>query len=645
VASYSPPIYYNDQAHGLHGFKANGRWYDSDTFWGTWADDGAWYVQGNDFGGVSNAHSNNVGVVKLAQADGLNITQLGKGTNSTGPREGANYPTTYTADGARPYSEGLVSVRGNMYQYLPRFGGTITGNTSANACTTIIKTTDHWATTVGPQINTGPRAKGLRFSSGFYSYPVNQAGCSMPLTMWFHAAQYCQDWGGANGQFACTHNAGADGWVYAFNPSPAGGFLMRVRVEDIQITEPSMVADRYQVYTGTGRGSDGLLDANWVTYDGVTGTNFGLAIGVKPQLHWVGTPFNRWAALAWAAPLGTDLSQSGSILIYDLGAYPWAINDAVLVGSIPKDTVTYSKYYPVFPNLMMPTYTDRGNGTARVRMSTTGSFQEFQRDSQTANTDRYSPVYRDLVFAPRAGAVARQYIGNGRGQHTGSGLDLLYTFDGASFDTTLPNRASPSPVNTTTGLTRMSYSGQGMNGFGFPDGIGYTPQRTVTITTPYRAALTDFTVFLTFQHDSNGTTPNGETVLDKGDLRVFRNATAPNSWKVLVGGTTSPVFALATDGTFATLIVRRVGSAVTLYGSGGIEESLPLAALSAFTEGTALGPNALTLGSLAGGSQPFYGTLAELAIFSRGLSDAELIREVAAARADMAARNPSVTIP
>jgi hypothetical protein len=60
---------------------------------------------------------------------------------------------------------------------------------------------------------------------------------------------------------------------------------------------------------------------------------------------------------------------------------------------------------------------------------------------------------------------------------------------------------------------------------------------------------------------------------------------------------------------------------------------------------TVLGANALTLGSLAGGAQPFYGTLGELAIFSRGLSDAELIREMAAVRADMAARNPSVAIP
>ena len=112
-----------------------------------------------------------------------------------------------------------------------------------------------------------------------------------------------------------------------------------------------------------------------------------------------------------------------------------------------------------------------------------------------------------------------------------------------------------------------------------------------------------------------------------------------------MGATTSSAFSLATDGTFATLIVKRVGPAVTVYGSGGIGSSLPLTALATFSDGTALGANALTLGSLSGGTQPFYGTLGEMAIFSRGLWDEELIREVAAVRADMAARNPSVAIP
>ena len=293
----------------------------------------------------------------------------------------------------------------------------------------------------------------------------------------------------------------------------------------------------------------------------------------------------------------------------------------------------------------MPTWTDQGNGTARVRMSTTGSYREFQGGSATANTDRYSPTYRDLFFVPRAAVVARQYLGNGRGQHIASGLDLLYTFDEISLSRTLPNRASVSDAYSTTGLSNTNYSGQGMNGFGYPDGTGYTNQQTQTITTPYNIALTDFTAMVTFQHDPNGTIPSAETVIDKTDLQVLRNTTTANSWKVKVGATISPAFTLTTDGAFATLIVRRVGPAVTVYVSSGVGTSLPLTTLTTFSDGTALGPNALTLGSLSGGTQPFYGTLSEVGIFSRGLSDEELIREVAAVRADMAARNPSVVIP
>jgi hypothetical protein len=222
---------------------------------------------------------------------------------------------------------------------------------------------------------------------------------------------------------------------------------------------------------------------------------------------------------------------------------------------------------------------------------------------------------------------------------------LLYTFDEISLDPTLHNRASDSGTYNTTGLAHANYSGQGMNGFGFPDSVGYGKQTTATITTPYRVALTDFTALVTFQHDPNGTIPSAETVIDKTDFQVFRNTTTANSWRVRVGATTSSAFSLTTDGVFATLVVRRVGPAVTVYESSGVGASLPLTALTTFSDGTALGANALTLGSLSGGGQPFYGTLGELAVFSRGLSDSELIREVDAVRADMAARNPSVVIP
>ena len=77
----------------------------------------------------------------------------------------------------------------------------------------------------------------------------------------------------------------------------------------------------------------------------------------------------------------------------------------------------------------------------------------------------------------------------------------------SSLDSTLHNRASVSGTYDTTGLAHANYSGQGMNGFGYPDSVGYGKQTTATIATPYDAALTDFTALVTFQHDSNGTIP------------------------------------------------------------------------------------------------------------------------------------------
>jgi hypothetical protein len=645
VASYGNPIYYDDQGTGKNGMPSNGRSYNSDTLFGTMADDGNWYVNGNDYVGALSCCFNSVGVGKLS-ADGLTATQLGNttGSNNTGGTTsgGNNHPTTYTADGGRSYAEGLVSVRGKMYQYLPRAGGSA-------ACTVVEKTADHWSTTIGPQSNTGPSVSGSTFTGagqGNYDYPTTAVGCSTTLALAWQAANFCQDWGGTAGtQFTCPHNVGTDGWVYgsALTPSVGniGNWIVRVRVEDIAITEASQFAGRYQVYTGSGSGSDGLLDSNWTTYDASIGTV--LNLGRRTKIFWLGSPFNRWGAISYANPNSTSLDQGGSILIYDLGRYPWSWNDAVVVYTIPKDPVTHPLYYPVFPDLIRPSYVDLGNGTARVRMSTTGSY--VQQDYTNPDVDRYSPTYRDLIFAPRTSAVARQYFGNGRGQHA-IVPDLLYAFTSASMSTVLSNAASIPGTYNTTGLANMSYSGQGMNGFGFPMAASYGSQQTVTITTGYNATLaTDFTLLLTFEHDSNGTIPSAETPLDKaGKITISRNSTTANSWKVKIGSTTSSAFSLTTDGSFATMILRRSGSTTTIYSSAGIAANGTFTALGTVSDSSSL-TGAITLGSLAGGTQPFYGTLGELAVFPRALSDVELIGEVAAARADMAARIPSVVIP
>jgi hypothetical protein len=395
VASYSaPPIYYNDQYAGLHGMPATGRYYDSDTMYGTWADDG-WYMIGNDFLGAMWCCSNNAGAVKLS-SDQLTITQFGNttGANNTGPVGGTNYPATYTADGSRDETTGIISVRGAIYQFMSR---------NTNICGNIFKTKDHFATTIGPLHNTGPSAVGIMFTGsgqGNYDYPNTQSECSGQIGLEPFFARFCQDWGGASNQFACTHNAGTDGWVYAYtNIGPPFFQLVRVRIENIALTAPGSIQTYYQTYNGSGHGADGLLDSNWIPYDGgVTGTKFSQS-GIFPQPHWIPAPFNRWAIVSWEPVSGSDLYEGQATEVWDLGQWPWAVNDGVLVASVPNDPVVYPTYFPTFANLIMPTYTNMGNGTARVRMSSTGTWEHW--DHVNPSNDRYSPVFTDLVLGPR----------------------------------------------------------------------------------------------------------------------------------------------------------------------------------------------------------------------------------------------------
>jgi hypothetical protein len=95
-------------------------------------------------------------------------------------------------------------------------------------------------------------------------------------------------------------------------------------------------------------------------------------------------------------------------------------------------------------------------------------------------------------------------------------------------------------------------------------------------------------------------------------------------------------FTLATDGSFAALLIRRIGSALTVYQSGGVGPSLPLTALAAGTLTGTLGANNLNIGAT------LHGILSELLIYNRGLADDELVREMAVIRREMGQRGISL---
>jgi len=158
-----------------------------------------------------------------------------------------------------------------------------------------------------------------------------------------------------------------------------------------------------------------------------------------------------------------------------------------------------------------------------------------------------------------------------------------------------------------------------------------------TLASPYNAALGDFTLAVVFAHYPNSLpTVNGEMVLDKTDLQLARSNTTANLWTLKVGATTSSPFALATDvaaggTTWPVLFIRRAGSTVNGYSSGSFA-MWPLTALTTFSDGTPLGTNPLIIGST------FRGTMSELLVWNRALTDSELIRATGAIRYDMALR-------
>ena len=92
-----------------------------------------------------------------------------------------------------------------------------------------------------------------------------------------------------------------------------------------------------------------------------------------------------------------------------------------------------------------------------------------------------------------------------------------------------------------------------------------------------------------------------------------------------------------TDGTIGCVAVRRDSSNnVTVYGSSAIQSSLPLTpAIGPINVPGAWGSSPLVLGDAA---NSLRGVFSELLVYSRALTDAELVREMDAIRGEMNAR-------
>jgi len=192
----------------------------------------------------------------------------------------------------------------------------------------------------------------------------------------------------------------------------------------------------------------------------------------------------------------------------------------------------------------------------------------------------------------------------------------------------------------------------GMYNFGLSASGGRTGQwgspQYYTLTTPYAKALNAFTAVVVWGHypasvRANATTytltiPSNETVAAKGtDLVIQRNGTTASSWNVIVGGAAVATGLSCADGSFCALAVRRDSAGnVTVYRSNSIQASLPLTPDASAQVSGAWTSSALTFGS------SLVGEISEGLVWSRALSDPELIQEMGAVRRNMAARGVAI---
>ena len=630
VTNVSPLTRINDQANGRNGFVANGFWFDGDTEYSTWADDGNTYGICNDCSGTNGQYHNANAWLKWS-ANHLSATNLPVGHEQLayGIEDQRNIPASYS-DGNRWFLEGALSVRGVIYTPETR-GPTF-------CCMSFVKSNDHFATSIAPEHNTGPGATGVIGgdppSSGNAQY-MNPAVNPWPV-------QHCQDH-----SINCVWVGGADGYTYWLVETIISGlnrYIMRCRIENM----PQQNQNPCEFYNGTQTGDDGLYDSNWVSSPASAHPVWAVATyGQKPQIAFL-PDFNRYVATSWGfAPANQYQAAVG--LVWDVGPYVWSLPS--LIKTITRNLWVDTTYAPNFPQVLLASYNKASSNPliARVTVTSTGS---YLTRLGSPDTNDYGPYLHQLTLVARSATPARQPLSsNGRNRHLSGGMDLFYNFSDCSWQASIPD-LSPNGLllshkydaNTSAALPLCD--GNGMFSFGFPydgfaggNGVHY---QTYTLTTPYTRALGGFTMFLAFSHYPSAMPVANECVLDKSDIQVCRNGTTANSWTVKVGTTTLGPFLLTTDGTFAGLVIRWDGTNIAVYGSAGIQASLPLTTLATGSYTGSLGTSAVTLGSLAAGTQPFYGTLSEFLVYSRALTDVELLREAGAFRRDMAGRGASI---
>jgi hypothetical protein len=645
---------YNDQATGANGMPNNGRWMNGDTEMWTLADNGTYYGTCHDCAGVNGATSNSVGWLSSPDAAHLSIAQV-DGALMSGCPAASDCAASGWTDGGTWESWGIQSIRGQIYFPIWRCWGSYCGDYN------VLRSPDHLVHSIsaGNQAAQGLGPNAILVSG--YNTPVFPAvmpnltnstttGGILPA---IGPIQSCQD-----ESLNCTAQANNDGWVYAWGGAmqAPGLVLSRIRVEDL----PLLNGAKYQCYDGSHNADDGIYDANWTTtFSACTtfggsggGTVSGWNTGNLPNSQFI-PDFNRWLFLNTI-----DNANGGSVVLYDCGPYPWGTQTAI--GSVNWDANQWPGYNVSFGQILPGSYLKTGATplSALLMITTTGTIAglDSATPSGTCNGPTNCPGSSYSPFIGKLNLVARSTVPptsqvsvvSRPDRYIANGLDLFYDFRGSTslLGGKLPNLSPSDPAGnysaisftaTVAGYSVPYFSTKGMFSFGYP------PAHPISqlVTTPYNKTLSAFTLFAVFEHSALTAITTDETPLYIGtSLSIYRNGTTANSWYVSVGSATVGPFTLATDGTFVALVLDWDGTNVKVYSSAQIPQNgytLPLTTLATGTNTTAIS-GTLAFGENSAGNYGFRGTMSDFLLYTRHLSDAELVRNMGALRADMASR-------
>jgi hypothetical protein len=614
---FSGDVRYNDQYNGVHGMPDLGIACNGDTHYVMWGPNATFHTLGDSLGCASDHGSYAIG------GSGRHVTIFSGPLLSLSPVNmmdafgaiGQTNDNGWTDNHGWTNSQG-IAFYGSLVLPVCRWDGDRSGGNCS-----LLRSDDNGATWNSPVDGTNPPQGGHAMWGGFGT----DAKCDFQLF-----PQHAQDY-----RINFVNYANADEFVYGTCARGDAGpsIVFRVAHEDFL----SLDATKYQYYMG----GNGLLAGAWssdinaaATIPSLCDGSFigatGAGIEFVPDFngYLLSCPYSEisWSPYIWGP--------------YTKIAYPLRVQN-------------YLDYIASFPSPQAHTYNLVNSNplVAKMTLLANGNTRGGQRNYPAV--DEYSPHWREMTLTSRTTTPPRPQVSwaGSRTTHIANGLDCFLDFQPHSLDDftsgKLPDRAPNGQCGAAAGPV---YDEHGMYNFGIWSGPvnpticdpACVNPKPYTVTTPYTKANSEFTLAVVFAHYPNSLAiVANECLLDKGDIAICRNGSAPNSWTARVGITVTSAFALPTDvpaagTTWPVLILRWDGTNIDVIDSTGA--TVPLAKRATGTYTGTLGTSALTIGSRTGGTQPFYGTLSELLVWSRALNDSQIAHEVQVIRYEMGIR-------